>query len=210
MPAMTGKFADILRPLMITCWNGTPSTRPVARVLVETLRPNVVIKDEFESSGACDDTANGYASFASKVSTPVSYLRMGSATDSVDRGRTLSRARQTTTPSVSSTVFRPLQSRADRDQPSDTPSLPSTSKSKPEGVFLKPDWQRPPRILIVDNTSSFQEFGKNLLEDYGCIVEQAHDGAQAMGICDWNHTRFDLVFMVCSPASVFILENAGS
>ncbi|KAH8099662.1 kinase-like domain-containing protein, partial [Cristinia sonorae] len=46
MPAITGRYADILRPLVITCWNGSPSTRPNAKVLADTLRPSAMVKDE--------------------------------------------------------------------------------------------------------------------------------------------------------------------
>lgn len=201
MPAITGRFADILRPLVLACWNNAPSTRPASRMLSDALRPSVV-KDEFGEMATVDGLSNIRST--SRVSTPVSYLRVSSSTTDEKQNHRRSGANHLATP----TVFRPLQpqsSHAHQSVPTNTPtttfsssssSSTSSYKMSSEGVLLRPDWLRPPRILIVDNTSAFQETGARALEDYGCVVESAKDGARAMDMCDWSNTRFDLVFMV--------------
>lgn len=214
MPTMTGKFADTLRPLITTCWNGTPSTRPTAKVLVDALRPNIVkaectddvaeVLHGVGTLGCAGDTFLSGTTGMTRVSPPVSYLRMSSVlayeskdirregASSTPRGRS-----RDVNPLTASAVFRPLQPRASNQEHRLAPSLSSAPSKLSDGVFLEPDWQRAPRILVVDNIALLQDTAKKLLESYGCIVEVANDGAKAMDTCDWNKTKFDLVLMVC-------------
>ncbi|TCD66812.1 hypothetical protein EIP91_000948 [Steccherinum ochraceum] len=202
----SSSFGGVLRSLMITCWNGAPATRPTAHVLVETLRPGVAVKEEFGS---------GFAGIG-RVATPESYLRMSSARDgNEDCERTKTKGtRPSSNVLGTSTVFRPLQPQS--LPPLIIPSNPITTSSSsrrhrtastsrpappPEPRVPQFEWTKSPLVLVIDDTPAFHDSASRVLEDFGCIVEWARDGAQAMGMCDWSKTIFDMVFMRLNGAS---------
>ena len=99
MPAITGTFADVLRPLIITCWNGTPSTRPNANMVVDALRQSTT-KEEFKdglndvslSISAFGGGGDIFSSAMAGLTTSVSYIHMNNVTAPVDGGGRQSRA----------------------------------------------------------------------------------------------------------------------
>ena len=62
---------------------------------------------------------------------------------------------------------------------------------KPE---LTPTWSATPRVFIVEDDQVSQDLCTQYLQDYGCSVELASDGASAVN--KMNVEKFDLVLMV--------------
>ena len=61
--------------------------------------------------------------------------------------------------------------------------------------FVKPAWQRPPHVLVVEDNDVNQIVAQQLLEKLGCVVQLAADGSQ--GVTKWQAGAFDLIFMDC-------------
>jgi osomolarity two-component system response regulator SKN7 len=74
-------------------------------------------------------------------------------------------------------------------------------KRKPSsGLSSQVSWTVPPRILLVDDDSVYRDLSERLLHVFGCTIDLAKDGVEAlkkMGL-----ERYDLILMVRKKAAV--------
>ena len=62
-------------------------------------------------------------------------------------------------------------------------------------VVATPAWQRPPRVLLVEDNRINQLVARGMLERLGCAIDVADDGGAALAC--WRRGDHDLVFMDC-------------
>ena len=96
-------------------------------------------------------------------------------------------------------LYRALVRLLNRTSPSPTPSIQSIPSVSSPAASINPGDSTLPRftgrILLVEDNSVNQEVARTMLEQFGCSVEVAGNGCEALEATD--RTRYDLILMDC-------------